>query len=51
MTYLQANNLIRCEGFRLEHHSYFPGNARFLGRFFIYNELMLVFRAVRVDQE
>jgi len=43
--YLRTRGLDDCEGFRLAHHSYFPGNVRFIGRFFVYHELMIVYRA------
>lgn len=44
MDYLQSNKMIECEGFWLSHHSYFPGNMKFIGRLFVYHELMLVYR-------
>ncbi|HOW75498.1 MAG TPA: methionine biosynthesis protein MetW [Candidatus Competibacteraceae bacterium] len=45
MDYLRTRKMIDCEGFRIFHHSYFPGNMRIIGKYFIYHELMIVYRA------
>lgn len=44
MEYLRAHRMDVCAGYRIVHHSYFPGNFRFLGKLFIYHELMVVYR-------
>ena len=44
MAYLQSHGLIDCEGFQISHSSYFPGNMRFMGRLFLYHELMVVYK-------
>jgi hypothetical protein len=41
--YLRSKSMIECEGFRMFHHSFFPGNMRFIGKFFVYHELMVVY--------
>jgi SAM-dependent methyltransferase len=47
LAYLRAHGLVSAQagggGFHLVHHSYFPGNLRFIGRLFVYHELMLVY--------
>ena len=43
MEYLRRSGVLACEGFRLREHSYFPGNAEWIGRHFVYHELMLVY--------
>lgn len=45
MDYLRTHGMIDCEGFQLVHHSYFPGDMRYIGKFFVYHELMVVYRA------
>jgi hypothetical protein len=44
MDYLTKANVLSCEGFRLQHNTRFPSNTSWAGRYFIYNELMLVYR-------
>lgn len=46
LNYLQAQGMAECEGFRISHHAYFPGNYRFIGKFFIYHELMVIYSAM-----
>lgn len=48
MAYLRSHHLLACEGFKLMHHSYFPGNIKFIEKFFIYHELMLVYKLSNV---
>jgi trans-aconitate methyltransferase len=43
--YLRAHEMIECEGFEITGYSYFPGNLRFIGKLFVYHELMIVYRA------
>lgn len=45
MNYLKSHGMLDCVGFRLSHHSYFPGDLKFIGKVFIYHELMLVYQA------
>lgn len=47
MDYLQSRELVDCEGFKIVHHSYFPGNLKLIERFFVYHELMVVYRMTR----
>lgn len=42
--YLRSHEMIDYEGFQISHYSYFPGNLRFIGKFFVYSELMVVYR-------
>jgi SAM-dependent methyltransferase len=42
--YLQQHGVLACQGYALTHHSYFPGNVAWLGKVFIYHEMMLVYR-------
>lgn len=44
MDYLRSRDLLDCAGFQIAHHSYFPGNLRLIEEFFIYHELMVVYR-------
>lgn len=44
MDYLRSKQIFECEGFQLSHYSYFPGNLKFIGKLFVYHELMLVYR-------
>lgn len=44
MAYLESHQLRACEGFKLAHHSYFPGNIKLIEKFFIYHELLLVYK-------
>lgn len=44
--YLQSNGLLDFGGFYLSHHSYFPGNFSFIGNYFSYHELMLVYSVI-----
>jgi len=44
LEYLKEKNVLEAEGFVLAHSSYFPGNLQFIGDYFVYNELMLVFK-------
>lgn len=44
MDYLQSHELVDCEGFKIAHYSYFPGNLKFIEDFFIYHELMVVYQ-------
>lgn len=45
MDYFRTKNMIDCEGFRILHHSYFPGNMQVIGNFFVYHELMVIYHA------
>lgn len=47
LDYLEAKGMFDCEGYRVSHYSYFPGNFRFIGDYFIYHELMFIYRLVR----
>ena len=47
LDYLQSHQLANCEGYQIAHYSYFPGNIKFVGKFFVYHELMLVYRTRR----
>lgn len=44
MDYLLSKGMIECEGFRIVDYSFFPGNMRFIGKLFVYHELMVVYR-------
>ena len=41
--YLHSHSLMSCEGFKITHSSYFPGNFKFISGLFIYHELMVVY--------
>lgn len=47
MDYLRAHEVVDCDGFQISHYSYFPGNIQFIGKLFIYHELMVVYRMIR----
>jgi len=44
MEYLKCHDLVDCEGFQISHCSYFPGNVQFIGKLFLYHELMVVYK-------
>lgn len=44
LDYLQSHHLVDCAGYHIANYSYFPGNIRFLGKFFVYHELMIVYQ-------
>lgn len=44
LDYLRSHQLVSCEGYQIAHYSYFPGNIRFIGKLFVYHELMIVYR-------
>lgn len=44
LNYLKVHNLMSCEGFKMIHSSYFPGDAKFIGKLFVYHELMVVYQ-------
>lgn len=44
MNYLRSHEMIDCEGFQISHYSYFPGNLQLIGKFFVYSELMVVYK-------
>jgi putative flippase GtrA/SAM-dependent methyltransferase len=41
--YLEREGLLSESGFQVSHRSWFPGNVAYLGKLFIYHELMLVY--------
>ena len=43
MAYLKEHGALACEGFALRQANYFPGNAAWIGKWFIYHELTLVY--------
>ena len=43
LDYLRQNGLLAGPGFDVVHRSFFPGDAQFIGRLFIYHELMIVY--------
>lgn len=45
--YLKGADLLSRAGFVLRHRSFFPGNFRWIGRWFIYHELMLIYDRAR----
>lgn len=45
--YIRRRSMIECEGFRIFHHSYFPGNIRLIGKYFVYYELMIVYHSTQ----
>jgi SAM-dependent methyltransferase len=47
MDYLRSHQMLACEGFHVSHASHFPGNLKFIGKLFIYHELMVVYRRLR----
>lgn len=47
LNYLQTHQLVDCEGYRIAHYSYFPLNFKFIGKLFVYHELMIVYRTSR----
>lgn len=47
LNYLRTHQLVNCEGYRIAHSSYFPLNFEFVGKFFVYHELMLVYKICR----
>jgi len=44
LNYVREHHLTEYCGFSLAQQSYFPGNMRFLGKLFVYHELMLVYQ-------
>lgn len=42
--YIRQTGLDACAGFELQETSFYPGNAAWLGRLFVYHELLLVYR-------
>lgn len=44
LDYLRSHQLVNCEGYQIDHYSYFPVNIKFVGNFFVYHELMIVYR-------
>lgn len=47
--WLLDNQLVECEGFRLETVSYFPINAPAVGDFFVFHEMKIVYRRMALD--
>jgi len=41
--YLQVHGLLNCEGYRQRKTKYFPVNRESFGKFFVYNELIVIF--------
>jgi SAM-dependent methyltransferase len=44
--YLEKNNLIICEGYKVDYMRYFPINCENAGKYFIYNELKIVYKII-----
>ena len=47
MRYLTEHDLLSCEGYMLSTHRYFPGNREWIGRYYTFHELMVVYDLAR----
>jgi trans-aconitate methyltransferase len=48
LEYLKEKDLLTTKDFLMTYSSYFPGNFKFIGEYFIYHELMLVYTRKKV---